>query len=100
MNRVLRTIGALEALSAFLLFFVAIPLKYGTDFLNDKMQVFFYTGLSHGTLFILFVLTLLLACHKNKWSLWTFLGGLLAAIVPLGTLIFDWQIRKRAAAEL
>lgn len=89
MKNVLRVVGLLEGLSSVALFGVAMPMKY----FFDNSSLIFYTGMTHGVLFLAFLLILLITCHVQKWSLGIFGLGLIAAIIPLGTFFFDHKIK-------
>lgn len=94
-NKALLTIGFLEGISLLFLLFIAMPLKY----LYNNPDVVPYAGMIHGILFLLFVAVLFAASHKNGWSVWWFLGGLLAAVLPFGTFVFDWRVKKWLAHQ-
>lgn len=89
-TQLLRTVGLAEGISCILLFFIAMPLKY----FFDMPQFVPYVGLTHGILFLSFLVVLLTTCHKMKWSILIFVIGLFAAIIPIGTFIFDMKIKK------
>lgn len=89
MKNVLRVVGLLEGLSSVALFGVAMPMKY----FFDNPSLIFYTGMTHGVLFLAFLLILLITCHVQKWSLGIFGLGFVAAIIPLGTFFFDHKIK-------
>ena len=91
MNKFFKIISRLEALSAAALFFFAMPAKY----YFEQPQFIFSVGMVHGILFLLFMTTLLICCHVNNWSIKTFLLGVFAAIIPLGTLLFEYSLYKK-----
>lgn len=93
-----RLISWLEALSAFVLFFIAMPIKYFTEMTN-KFEIMWYSGMTHGVMFMIFFFSLLVFCHLKKWSVWTFLLGFICAIIPLGTLYFDWKVNRLETDE-
>lgn len=87
----LHVIGILEGFSALLLFFIAMPLKYGFDMpLAVK-----YTGWAHGLLFVLYIGALLQAAFTYKWSLLKIVLGFVASVLPFGTFIFDAKVVKQ-----
>ncbi|WII94132.1 DUF3817 domain-containing protein [Kingella negevensis] len=92
-TKVLHVASILEGISCLGLFGVAIPVRY---FLNNSSFIF-YAGMTHGVLFLSFLAILLVTCHVKKWSLGIFALGLLAAIVPFGTFVFDHKIKKMEA---
>ena len=86
----LRVLGLVEGLSFLMLLFIAMPLKYvwGNPILVK------YVGMGHGILVIAFVLLLFVVCERKKWSLTMFVTGLVAAILPFGTFIYDRKLKK------
>ena len=85
-----RMIGIAEGISFLVLLLIAMPLKY---FLNFPQAVK-YVGWLHGALFvayIYFALTVFTALKKS--FLWLVKAGI-AAFVPLGTFIFDRELKK------
>ena len=91
----LRFVGTLEGISFLLLLGVAMPIKYiwgNTVFVK-------YIGMGHGVLFVLFLVMLLVVCHRMKWSLSIFNLGLIAAILPFGPFIFDRKVKQLAEKD-
>ena len=87
----LHVIGIVEGISALLLFFVAMPMKYALDMpLAVK-----YTGWAHGVLFMLYIGALLHAAFTYRWSLVKIALGFIASVVPFGTFIFDAKVVKQ-----
>ena len=84
-----RQIGFIEGLSYLTLFFIAMPLKYGFDMpLAVK-----YVGMTHGILFIGYVVLLAMAASKYKWNL-KYTGLLfLASLIPFGTFYTDRKLK-------
>ena len=76
--KTLRFVGTLEGISFLLLLGVAMPIKY----IWDNPVFVKYIGMGHGVLFLLFLVVLLVVCHRMKWSLSIFNMGLIAAILP------------------
>lgn len=90
MNKLLRVVGFFEGCSFLFLLGVAMPLKY----VYNHTAIMPYAGFTHGFLFLAFLLVLLMACHKNSWSIFWFLGGLLASVLPFGTFVFDFYVKR------
>ena len=86
----LRIVGFIEGLSFLLLLFIAMPMKYvwGNPVLVK------YVGMGHGILVIAFLLSLLMVCEREKWSLNMYIAGLAAAILPFGTFVYDRKLKK------
>jgi integral membrane protein len=89
-----RMVGIAEGISFLVLLLIAMPLKYFMDF-PMAVKV---TGWIHGALFVAFIyfaFEVMGAFNKNfGW----FVKAFIAAFVPLGTFIFDRQLKKDAAA--
>ena len=90
MLKLFKITGYLEAISAIVLFFIAMPMKYiwGNPILVK------YVGMGHGVLFIAFLAVLFVVCEKQKWSIKMFILGLIASILPFGPFVFDHKIKQ------
>ena len=90
-----RIISIIEGLSYLLLVFIAMPLKYMFDYPLAVKVV----GMSHGVLFILFFLALVMAMNKYKWK---FLGFQLFvySLLPFGFILIERIIMKSPAKKL
>ncbi|MBC7848449.1 MAG: DUF3817 domain-containing protein [Chitinophagaceae bacterium] len=90
----LRKIGLAEGVSFLVLLLIAMPLKY----FADMPKIVTYVGWAHGVLFVAFLLLALdFKSDRNKSFQWLVLA-FLAALVPLGTFLFDRKLRKEAPA--
>ncbi|MET8776799.1 DUF3817 domain-containing protein [Nocardia sp. NPDC004654] len=86
-----RFFAVLEALS-WLGLLVGMAFKYIPDPGNEVGVKIF--GPVHGTIFILFVLTALLAARELGWNWKTTVLALLSSIPPFFTVIFEvWAVR-------
>lgn len=96
-TKTLRLVGILEGISFLFLLGIAMPLKY----MYDMPIVVTYAGMAHGFLFLAFLVVLFSVCHQKNWSILWFVVGLISAILPFGTFVFDWKIKKldQASAE-
>ncbi|MBP6162889.1 MAG: DUF3817 domain-containing protein [Aliarcobacter sp.] len=90
-----RIISIIEGLSYLLLVFIAMPLKYMFDYPLAVKVV----GMSHGVLFILFFLALVMAMNRYKWK---FLGFQLFvySLIPFGFILIERIIMKSPAKKL
>ncbi len=90
-----RIISIIEGLSYLLLVFIAMPLKYMFDYPMAVKVV----GMSHGVLFILFFVALVMAMNKYKWK---FLGFQLFvySLIPFGFILIERIIMKSPAKKL
>ena len=84
-----RIISIIEGLSYLILVFIAMPLKY---MFNYPMAVKI-VGMSHGVLFILFFVALVMAMNRYKWK---FLGFQLFvySLLPFGFILIEKTIES------
>jgi len=77
--------GRLEGLSFLLLLLVGMPLKYiwGFPWANKII------GLAHGVLFMAYIYQALQLGTEKKWPRSKTWASFLAALLPLGTFIFE-----------
>jgi integral membrane protein len=89
-----RMIGIAEGISFLVLLLIAMPLKY---FLNFPLAVK-YVGWAHGALFVAYIYFAfsVFAVFKKPF-LWLVKAGI-AAFLPLGTFIFDKELKKEELA--
>jgi integral membrane protein len=90
--RRLRLVSAPEAVS-FLLLLVCSVLKRTTEF--NAVPVM---GAMHGILFILYVLFLLDAWNKAKWSLGKAAGYFVLSVLPTGGFFADRKLQREVEA--
>lgn len=85
-------VGIAEGISFLVLLLVAMPLKY----LMNIPEAVKIMGWIHGALFITFVyFAFEMMGTLNKNFTW-FLKAFAAAFIPLGTFVFDRQLKKEA----
>ncbi len=85
-----RMIGIAEGISFLVLLLVAMPMKY---FMQIPEAVKF-TGWVHGALFVAFMYCAFEVMGTLKKDLLWLAKAFAAAIIPLGTFIFDRQLKK------
>ena len=91
-----RMIGIAEGISFLVLLLIAMPLKY----LMHIPEAVKIMGWIHGALFVSFIyFAFEVMGSLNKNFTW-FLKAFAAAFIPLGTFIFDRQLKKEAALLL
>lgn len=90
-----RIISIIEGLSYLILVFIAMPLKYMFNYPIAVKIV----GMSHGVLFILFFIALVMAMNRYKWK---FLGFQLFvySLLPFGFILIEKIIMKNPAKKL
>ncbi len=88
-----RMVGIAEGISFLVLLLIAMPLKY---FMQIPEAVK-YTGWAHGVLFIAFIYFAFEVMGSLKKNFLWLVKAFIAAIIPLGTFIFDRQLKKEEA---
>lgn len=91
----LRTIGLIESLSSFTLFFIAMPIKY-IDALGANPQPVSIVGMTHGILFCIYILAVVLAVRSPGLPKPVVGLALLAALFPFpfGWLVLDPKLKR------
>lgn len=83
-------IALLDGIALLLLFFVGVPLKYMADFpLLVKIL-----GPTHGTLFILLVVLLVISLAKRFIPFWLAALLFFGALIPGGAFFADYKLRQ------
>lgn len=83
-------INTIEGYSYLLLLFIAMPMKYILDIpLATKI-----VGSIHGALFVLFIILLVVAWQKAKWSFFQSVLFFVASLIPFGTFFTKQKIEK------
>ena len=85
-----RIIGFLEGLSYLLLILIAVPVKY----IFNSPSMVKYLGMPHGVLFILYLLASIIIRKNNQWVKNNFFLVLIASIIPFGTFVVDYKLKK------
>jgi integral membrane protein len=89
----LRKAGIAEGISFLVLLLIAMPLKYIWDWpLAVK-----YVGWAHGLLFMIYVSLAYYAKEVYNWPFFKFVKAFIAAWLPLGTFVFDKELKKEEA---
>ncbi len=86
----LRLIAYLEGIS-YLLFAITMPLKYVYGYQEPNL----YVGMTHGWLFIIYIVLCIQCIILYKWKLVSSLLALIASLIPLGTFYADHKIFKK-----
>ena len=87
---VFRFIAFLEGLSYVMLLFVGVPLKYFYDYVTLVKIL----GMPHGILFMVYIALVIVIRFDNLWFKKYFILISLASIVPFGTFIVEYKLRK------
>ncbi|MEO9322691.1 DUF3817 domain-containing protein [Nocardioides sp. C4-1] len=88
-----RRVAVAEAITWALLL-VGMFLKYVTETTDVMVSI---GGMVHGVVFIAFCVTTVVVAVDQRWTPGRTLLGLLSAIPPFVTVVFDLQMEKRGA---
>ena len=91
-----RMIGIAEGISFLVLLLIAMPLKY-LFHIPEAVKIF---GWVHGALFITFIYFAFEVMGTFKKNIGWFAKAFAAAIIPLGTFVFDKQLKKEVTVLL
>ena len=87
-----RLLSLIEGLSLIVLLFIAMPAKYrfGHDFVWP-------VGMTHGVLWMLYVVASLVVSHLQRWSVLVWAMALVSSVLPFGFLLLDRRLKREAA---
>jgi integral membrane protein len=93
MLKFFRVLSLVEGLSLIVLLFIAMPAKYrfGHDFVWP-------VGMTHGVLWMGYVLASMLVSHVLRWSVLAWLLALVSSVVPFGFVLLDRRLKREAKA--
>ncbi len=83
-----RIIGFIEGISYLVLLFIAMPMKYMMGIPMATKIV----GMSHGILFIIFLILLMQAAQIHKFSAKDSIIFFVASLIPFGTFYTDKRL--------
>jgi integral membrane protein len=81
-----------EGISALLLFFFAMPMKY----IFDNPIYVKHIGMVHGILFTAYIITATVLKFSQKWEIKKYIEICLASIPPFGTFYIEKKYLKDA----
>ncbi|WP_138753090.1 MFS transporter [Paenibacillus sinopodophylli] len=87
---ILRITGLLDGISLLALLSIAMPLKY----IWGIPKAVTIAGSIHGGIFTIYALAIVYAAIRVKWSLLWPAAAVIAAFVPFGNFLLDWQLKK------
>lgn len=90
--KLFRIISLSEGVSWLLLFFIAMPLKYGAGWPGGVWVM----GRVHGGLFVLFVFTLARAAVEQEWGFRQVARAFIASLVPFGAFWLERRFREES----
>ncbi|MDP1824071.1 MAG: DUF3817 domain-containing protein [Archangium sp.] len=92
--KLFRIVSLAEGVSWLLLFFVAMPLKYGAGWPEGVWLM----GRVHGGLFVLFVFSLARAAVDADWGAREIARAFAASLVPFGAFWLERRFREESRA--
>ena len=81
-----------EGISAILLFFFAMPMKY----IFDNPIFVKYIGMAHGILFTAYIVIATILKFTEKWNILKYIEICIASIPPFGTFYIEKKYLKDA----
>ncbi|MCX8523624.1 DUF3817 domain-containing protein [Chryseobacterium formosus] len=90
MINIYRRIAIIEGISYLILLFIAMPIKY---ILNISEPVKYF-GWIHGVLFLVYMVILIIASIKYRWSLKRIAIYLIGSVLPFVPFILDKNLKK------
>ena len=90
MLKIFKVTAIVEGISAILLFFFAVPMKY---IFNDPYYVK-HIGMAHGVLFTLYIILATILYFKEKWNFKKYFIICLASIPPFRTFYIERKYLK------
>ena len=85
-----RIIGFIEGISYLVLLFIAMPMKYMMGIAIATKIV----GMTHGILFIIFLIILMQAAQKHNFSMKDSAVFFFASLIPFGTFFTDNRLKS------
>lgn len=95
MKGILRKVSFIEGISLLLLFFVAMPIKYG---LGEPIVVTI-VGSIHGALFLMLVALIIIVSRSDKWPRNLLWFALISSSIPFGMVALDKKLKARWGNE-
>jgi integral membrane protein len=90
MLKIFKVIAIVEGISAILLFFFAVPMKY---IFNDPYYVK-HIGMAHGILFTIYIVLATLLLFIENWEFKKYFIICIASIPPFGTFYIERKYLK------
>ncbi len=90
MIKFFKILALVEGISALLLFFFAMPMKY-----IFEIPIYVkYIGMAHGVLFIAYIIIATVLMFKQNWKFKKYFEICLGSIVPFGTFYIENKYLK------
>ena len=92
MLKFFKIIAIVEGISALLLFFFAMPMKY----IFDNPIFVKHIGMAHGVFFTVYIIFATVLKFTQKWNFLKYLEICLASIPPFGTFYIEKKYLRHA----
>ena len=92
MLKVFKIVAIVEGISALLLFFFAMPMKY---FFDNPIYVK-HIGMAHGVFFTVYIIFATILKFTEKWNVLKYIEICLASIPPFGTFYIEKKYLRDA----
>lgn len=89
MLKAFRTLSLIEGLSLVILLFIAMPAKYHFG-ISGVVPI---VGMTHGSLWLTYVVMSLMVSHQQKWSVSFWMLTLLVSVVPFACLWLERRLK-------
>ena len=92
MLKIFKIVAIVEGISALLLFFFAMPMKY----IFDNPIFVKHIGMAHGVFFTIYIIFATILKFTQKWNVLKYLEICLASIPPFGTFYIEKKYLRDA----
>jgi len=89
MLKVFRMLSLIEGLSLVILLFIAMPAKYYFG-ISGVVPI---AGITHGSLWLTYVVMSLMVSHQQKWSVSFWLVTLLVSVMPFACVWLEKRLQ-------
>lgn len=90
MLKAFRILSLIEGSSLLLLLFAAMPARHYLGF----SEIVFYAGMTHGILFLAYIVGSLIVSHNQNWSVGYWLLVFFASVIPFACFFLDRRLNQ------
>ncbi|MBH1970230.1 DUF3817 domain-containing protein [Moraxellaceae bacterium AER2_44_116] len=91
MSKAFRVLSLIEGLSLVVLLFIAMPAKYHFG-ISGVVPI---AGITHGSLWLIYVVMSLIVSHQQKWSVGFWLLTLLVSVMPFACIWLEKRLQQQ-----
>ncbi len=85
-----RKLSLIEGFSLIVLLFIAMPAKYHFGYFD----IVWIVGMTHGLLWLAYLMASLVVSHQQKWSITFWLLVLFASVIPFACFFLERKLRN------